>query len=121
MVFGDVTDMESLRRVAFKDPVDVVVSCLASQTGGLSGGGGVGVGGPSRTQWMWQCPAWPAGQVGWEVHASVRTCVCLWVGVGWGGGWLLGSKMYPPCCPFTPAAGHQGMRDVDCQATLSVP
>ena len=33
--FGDVTDMESLRRVAFADPVDVVVSCLASRTGGL--------------------------------------------------------------------------------------
>ncbi|EKX36860.1 8-vinyl reductase [Guillardia theta CCMP2712] len=33
--FGDVTDLESLRSVAFKDKVDVVVSCLASRTGGL--------------------------------------------------------------------------------------
>ncbi|GAB4824216.1 hypothetical protein N2152v2_011262 [Parachlorella kessleri] len=33
--FGDVTDVESLRSVAFSDPVDVVVSCLASRTGGI--------------------------------------------------------------------------------------
>ncbi|KAJ1479072.1 hypothetical protein T484DRAFT_1815650 [Baffinella frigidus] len=33
--FGDVTDMESLRSVGFKDKVDVVVSCLASRTGGV--------------------------------------------------------------------------------------
>lgn len=32
--FGDVTDLDSLRSVAFKDSVDVVVSCLASRTGG---------------------------------------------------------------------------------------
>ncbi|KAK9810476.1 hypothetical protein WJX72_011318 [[Myrmecia] bisecta] len=32
--FGDVNDVESLRSVAFADPVDVVVSCLASRTGG---------------------------------------------------------------------------------------
>jgi divinyl chlorophyllide a 8-vinyl-reductase len=34
--FGDVMSMESLRSVAFKDKVDVVVSCLASRTGGHS-------------------------------------------------------------------------------------
>lgn len=33
--FGDVSDMKSLEAVAFKDPVDVVVSCLASRTGGI--------------------------------------------------------------------------------------
>jgi divinyl chlorophyllide a 8-vinyl-reductase len=33
--FGDVTNIENLRGVAFKDKVDVVVSCLASRTGGL--------------------------------------------------------------------------------------
>ncbi|KAL4527498.1 hypothetical protein Ndes2526A_g08719 [Nannochloris sp. 'desiccata'] len=33
--FGDVTDMSSLERVAFNEPVDVVVSCLASRTGGI--------------------------------------------------------------------------------------
>jgi len=33
--FGDVADIESVRSVAFKDKVDVVVSCLASRTGGL--------------------------------------------------------------------------------------
>lgn len=33
--FGDVTDVASLERVAFADPVDVVVSCLASRTGGI--------------------------------------------------------------------------------------
>lgn len=33
--FGDVTDMDSLRAVGFKDKVDVVVSCLASRTGGV--------------------------------------------------------------------------------------
>lgn len=33
--FGDVMSMESLSSVAFKDPVDVVVSCLASRTGGI--------------------------------------------------------------------------------------
>lgn len=33
--FGDVTDMASLASVAFSDPVDVVVSCLASRTGGI--------------------------------------------------------------------------------------
>jgi len=32
--FGDVQDLESLRNVAFSEPVDVVVSCLASRTGG---------------------------------------------------------------------------------------
>jgi divinyl chlorophyllide a 8-vinyl-reductase len=32
--FGDVQDMESLRTVGFAQPVDVVVSCLASRTGG---------------------------------------------------------------------------------------
>jgi len=31
--FGSVLDMESLKSVAFKDKVDVVVSCLASRTG----------------------------------------------------------------------------------------
>lgn len=34
MRFGDVKDMDSLRSVAFQEPVDVVVSCLASRTGG---------------------------------------------------------------------------------------
>eukprot|EP00891_Asterochloris_glomerata_P000760 jgi/Astpho2/760/Aster-00621 len=32
--FGSVSDEESLARAAFSDPVDVVVSCLASRTGG---------------------------------------------------------------------------------------
>lgn len=32
--FGDVLDLESIRRAAFQDKVDVVVSCLASRTGG---------------------------------------------------------------------------------------
>lgn len=38
VVFGDVTDVESLKKVGFaadKKPVDVVVSCLASRTGGI--------------------------------------------------------------------------------------
>lgn len=34
MRFGDVTDRESLKQVAFKNPIDVVISCLASRTGG---------------------------------------------------------------------------------------
>lgn len=34
MVFGDVTSLDSLRQTAFSQPVDVVVSCLASRTGG---------------------------------------------------------------------------------------
>jgi hypothetical protein len=34
VVFGDVTDLQSLRDTAFSQPVDVVVSCLASRTGG---------------------------------------------------------------------------------------
>lgn len=33
--FGDVMSQDSLSRVAFKDHVDVVVSCLASRTGGI--------------------------------------------------------------------------------------
>lgn len=33
--FGDVTDVESLKRTAFADGADVVVSCLASRTGGI--------------------------------------------------------------------------------------
>ena len=33
--FGDVSDPESLRNVAFDAPVDVVVSCLASRNGGI--------------------------------------------------------------------------------------
>ena len=32
--FGSVSDLASLRDVAFAEPVDVVVSCLASRTGG---------------------------------------------------------------------------------------
>jgi divinyl chlorophyllide a 8-vinyl-reductase len=32
--FGDVSSMQSLAETAFSDPVDVVVSCLASRTGG---------------------------------------------------------------------------------------
>ena len=32
--FGDVNDVDSIRSVAFSDRVDVVVSCLASRTGG---------------------------------------------------------------------------------------
>ena len=32
--FGDVQNVESLRTVGFAQPVDVVVSCLASRTGG---------------------------------------------------------------------------------------
>ncbi|KAJ9528400.1 hypothetical protein QJQ45_020331, partial [Haematococcus lacustris] len=32
--FGDVQSLESIRTTAFKDKVDVVVSCLASRTGG---------------------------------------------------------------------------------------
>ena len=35
VVCGDVTDMSSLRTNGFAKPVDVVVSCLASRTGGL--------------------------------------------------------------------------------------
>ena len=31
--FGDVLDLESIRKAAFQDKVDVVVSCLASRTG----------------------------------------------------------------------------------------
>lgn len=31
--FGSVLDTQSLKDVAFKDKVDVVVSCLASRTG----------------------------------------------------------------------------------------
>ncbi len=33
--FGDVTNIDNLRAVGFADKVDVVVSCLASRTGGL--------------------------------------------------------------------------------------
>ena len=33
-MFGDVTDPASVRDIAFASPVDVVVSCLASRTGG---------------------------------------------------------------------------------------
>lgn len=32
--FGDVQDPASIKAVAFKEQVDVVVSCLASRTGG---------------------------------------------------------------------------------------
>ena len=35
VVFGDVTDVQSLSKVGFAKPVDVVVSCLASRTGGI--------------------------------------------------------------------------------------
>ena len=34
VVFGNVTDVEDIKRTAFGRPVDVVVSCLASRTGG---------------------------------------------------------------------------------------
>ena len=39
--FGDVMSLDSLSSVAFKDTVDVVVSCLASRTGGQRCGAGV--------------------------------------------------------------------------------
>ena len=32
--FGDVSDPSALAATAFSEPVDVVVSCLASRTGG---------------------------------------------------------------------------------------
>ena len=35
VAFGDVTDAASLRASGFAEPVDVVVSCLASRTGGV--------------------------------------------------------------------------------------
>jgi divinyl chlorophyllide a 8-vinyl-reductase len=35
VVFGEVTDVNSLSKVGFEKPVDVVVSCLASRTGGI--------------------------------------------------------------------------------------
>ena len=35
VLFGDVTNMESLSKAGFEEPVDVVVSCLASRTGGI--------------------------------------------------------------------------------------
>ena len=34
MRFGDVSDLEAIQNVAFADDIDVVVSCLASRTGG---------------------------------------------------------------------------------------
>ena len=34
MCFGDVSDPGALAATAFSEPVDVVVSCLASRTGG---------------------------------------------------------------------------------------
>ncbi len=34
VAFGDVTDVEDIKRTAFGQPIDVVVSCLASRTGG---------------------------------------------------------------------------------------
>ncbi len=37
MRFGDVADPRNLADVAFSEPVDVVVSCLASRTGGKVG------------------------------------------------------------------------------------
>jgi len=36
VVFGDVTDVASIKKAAFDKPVDVVVSCLASRTGGIA-------------------------------------------------------------------------------------
>lgn len=35
VLFGDVTDVSSLESVAFAKPVDAIVSCLASRTGGI--------------------------------------------------------------------------------------
>ena len=32
--FGSVSDLEAIKNVAFADQIDVVVSCLASRTGG---------------------------------------------------------------------------------------
>lgn len=34
-MFGDVTDIESIKKIGCAEPVDVVVSCLASRTGGI--------------------------------------------------------------------------------------
>lgn len=35
VVFGDVMSTDSLKAIAFKRHVDVVISCLASRTGGV--------------------------------------------------------------------------------------
>jgi divinyl chlorophyllide a 8-vinyl-reductase len=35
VVFGDVSDAASLKAAAFSGKVDVVVSCMASRTGGI--------------------------------------------------------------------------------------
>ena len=34
MCFGDVSNLKSIETVGFREPIDVVVSCLASRTGG---------------------------------------------------------------------------------------
>jgi divinyl chlorophyllide a 8-vinyl-reductase len=55
--FGDVGSMDSLSAVAFKDKVDVVVSCLASRTGARAGavGHGAGQGRAARASLSMQC------------------------------------------------------------------
>ncbi len=43
MAFGDVKDVASIQKAAEENKVDVVVSCLASRTGGWRGACGFGV------------------------------------------------------------------------------
>ena len=71
---------ESLSRVAFSEKVDVVVSCLASRTGGRGGAAG----GPADV-----CATSPALQNGsgwmcgstWAAYAVVNAQrTCLWLG-----------------------------------------
>ena len=109
--FGDVMSMESLSSVAFKDPVDVVVSCLASRTGALKGGLLQVVAAIGLTATMLCSSAW--------LRLPSKPLAC--------GSCPLASGSCPSptrCSVASPAPAHQagGIKDswdIDYQATLN--
>lgn len=90
--FGDVGNMGSLRDVAFKDHVDVVVSCLASRTGGWICGVGWGWWLGGRGGVLPRHPHWCMGRAAAGTGSS-------WDWARWAGAsrwhlWFLGQR--PP-------------------------
>lgn len=57
--FGDVSSVESIRAVAFQEHVDVVVSCLASRTGGKKDSWAIDYQVISASFCRWLFCAWP--------------------------------------------------------------
>lgn len=91
--FGSVSDEESLARAAFSDPVDVVVSCLASRTGGK----------------VTCCPLTDLSQSGGHKSSGGHPAGCK----------AAGQQCFPGHCPFCFRAAASSMQSA-CKRLLPV-